>query len=68
MPLKILGPEQCGRIFAEDNFKFMLEFEKWILIQISLTLASKGPIIHITGLVQIMAEYVKTPLSESLMA
>ena len=54
--LNTLRPRQNGRHFADDIFKCIyLNENVWILIKISLTFVSEGPINNISALVQIMA-------------
>ena len=51
-----LPPGQNGRHLADDNFKCIFINEKfWILINISLRFAPKGPIVKKTALLRIMA-------------
>ena len=63
-------PRQNGRHFPDDNFKrIFLNENVRILIKISLKFVTKGPIINIPALVQIMAwrRSGDKPLSESMM-
>ena len=64
-----LRPRQDGRHFPDDIFKCIFFNENvWILIKISLKFNSKGPVINIPSLVQIMAWRLlgDKPLSEPM--
>ena len=68
--VNILRPRQNGRHFPDNILKWIfLNENAWIVIKISWTFVSSGPINNIPALVQIMAwhQTINKALSEPMM-